>query len=184
MNFSINERISHFYEVWLPHDSDTVEFDWQSSVAGLYVNLGGNRPTTRNAHFNLIPSGKDTILTLTKSSIIDKAKEVNIKLPNEKSLQDVSLVIGVWTDKTDSIDTELYSLRVHQPETGTNKLDIFPINTDQKIQCTPTAISSNEFRCLFVVLYDDEDVTLFTPLLAYGASTNNGALTYIYANYQ
>ena len=180
---SINERISHFYEVWLPHDSEVVEFDWQSSVAGLYINLGGNRPTTRNAHFNLIPSGKDTILTLTKSSIIDKAKEMNIKLPNEKSLQDVSLVIGVWTDKTDSIDTELYSLRVHQPETGTNKLDIFPINTDQKIQCTPTAISSNEFRCLFVVLYDDEDVTLFTPLLAYGASTNNGALTYMFMNF-
>ena len=34
-----NEKIYEYYEVWLPNDSDYVEFDWQSSVAGLYVNL-------------------------------------------------------------------------------------------------------------------------------------------------
>ena len=49
--------------------------------------------------------------------------------------------------------------------------------------CSPTVLSTNEYRCLFVVLYDDEDVNMFTPLLAYGGSTNNGALSYMYANY-
>lgn len=42
------------------------------------------------------------------------------------------------TDKTDSIDIELYSLKVHQPESGSDKLDIIQVNTDQKIICTST----------------------------------------------
>ena len=66
-----------------------------------------------------------------------------------------------------------------------DNLEIIEVNTDQKIMCTPTVLSSsaNEYRCLFVVTYDDEDVNMFTPLLAYAGSTNNGALTYIYANF-
>ena len=178
-----NERIYEFFEVWLPHDSDTVEFDFQSSIAGLYINLGGTRPTTKNAHFKLLPKGKDTILKLTKTEILDKAKSLNIKPPKTGELEDINLVIGVWTDKTDSIDTELYSLRVHQSSSDSDNLDIIPINTDQKVMCSPTVLSTNEYRCLFVVLYDDEDVNMFTPLLAYGGSTNNGALSYMYANY-
>ena len=180
-----NERIYEFYEVWLPHDSEVVEFDWQSSVAGLYINLGGTRPTTKNAHFKLTPKGKDTILKLNKEDILNKAKSLDIKVPDKNSLQDINLVIGIWTDKTDSINNELYSLRVHQPESEADSLEIIEVNTDQKIMCTPTVLSSssNEYRCLFVVTYDDEDVNMFTPLLAYAGSTNNGALTYIFANY-
>ena len=43
-----NERIYEFYKIWLPHDSDYVEFDFQSSIQGLYINLGGTRPKTKN----------------------------------------------------------------------------------------------------------------------------------------
>ena len=179
-----NERIYDFFECWLPHDSESVEFDWQSSVAGLYINLGGTRPTTKNSHFKLLPPGKDTVLSLSKKDIIDKAKEYNIKIPNTNSLQDINLVIGIWTDKTDSIDTELYSLRVHQPQMLTeDPLDITLVNTDQKIMCIPKELFSGEFRCLFVVAYDDEDVNMFTPLLAFASSIHNGALTYMYASY-
>ena len=96
----------------------------------------------------------------------------------------MNLVIGIWTDKTDSIDSEIYSLRVHQPDHDTeNNLDITEINTDQKILCNPTQITGNEFRCLFVVTYDNEDVTMSTPLLTYASSINHGALSYIYANF-
>ena len=50
-------------------DSDLVEFDWQSSVAGLYINLGNTRPTTKNAHFKLLPPGKDTVLNITDTRV-------------------------------------------------------------------------------------------------------------------
>jgi hypothetical protein len=179
-----NERIYEFYEIWFPHDSDYVEFDFQSSVAGLYVNLGGTRPTTKNADFKLLPSGEDTILLLKKQEILERAKSKKIKVPTDNSLQDLSLVIGVWTDKTDSIDSELYSLRVHQSyDVKQDSLDIIEINTDQKILCRPVQLPTGEYRCLFMVIYDNYDIESFTPLIAYGASLNHGALTYMYASF-
>ena len=182
VDVSENERIYEFYEIWLPHDSETVEFDWQSSVAGLYINLGGTRPTTKNADFKLLPPGKDSILVLKKSDILEKAKAKKITIPNENSLEDLNLVIGIWTDKSDSINTELYSLRVHEPDL-TDSLDIVIANTDQKILCKPTQLSDEEYRCLFMVIYDDDDVDLSTPVIAYGASTSNGATNYMYGNF-
>ena len=181
---SESERISEFYEVWLPHDDELVLFDWQSSVAGLYINLGGTRPTTKNADFKLLPPGKDSILKLTKKQILDKAKEKRITIPNENSLEDLNLVIGVWTDKSDSIDSELYSLKVHQsnPELVDN-LDIMEVNTDQKMLCQPTTISDGRYRCLFVVIYDDDDVDLSTPIFAYSHSTSKSAESYIYGDF-
>lgn len=179
-----DEKIYEFFEIWLPHDSDIVEFDWQSSVAGLYINLGGTRPTIKNADFKKLPPGKDSILNLTKIEILDKVKSKKIVIPYEDSLQDINLVIGIWTDKTDSINTELYSLRVHQPELpNEDEIDIVIVNTDQKILCNPKEISSNEYRCLFMVKYDDIDVNMNTPLLAYSGSINHGALNYIYGKF-
>ena len=63
---SSNTNIFEFFEIWLPHDSDFVLFDWQSSVAGLYINLGGIRPNAKNADFKLFPPGRDCLLNLTK----------------------------------------------------------------------------------------------------------------------
>ena len=181
---SKNERIYEFFQIWLPHDSETVEFDWQSSVAGLYINFGDTRPTTKNAHVKLLPPGKDSVLTLKKDDILDIMKAKKIEIPETDSLEDVSLVIGVWTDKTDSIDSEIYSLRVHQPQLPSDdELDVIEVKTDQKISCIPKEFESGQYRCLFVVTYDDEDVNMFTPLFAYGMSVNNGAITYIYGNY-
>ena len=185
VDISVNERIHEFFEIWLPHDSNTVEFDFQSSVAGLYINVGGSRPATiKNSHFKLLPAGKEKMLILSKTEILLKAKSLNIDTPNPNSLQDLNLVIGVWTSMSDSINTELYSLRVHQPPLPSETpIDITLINTDQKIMCNPKFLSEGGYSCLFMVTYDDEDANLRTPLLAYAESVNNGALTFIYGNY-
>ena len=179
-----DEKIYEFFEIWLPHDSDIVEFDWQSSVAGLYINLGGIRPTIKNADFKKLPPGKDSILNLTKIEILDKVKSKKIIIPYEDSLQGINLVIGIWTDKTDSINTELYSLRVHQPELpNEDEIDIVLVNTDQKILCNPKEISTNVYRCLFMVKYDDIDANMNTPLLAYSESINHDAINYLYGKF-
>ena len=184
VQISENERISQFYEVWLPHDSSAVHFDWQSKVAGLYINLGGTRPTTKNADFKLLPPGRDSILTLYKYQIIEKAKSRKVPIPDDNSLQDINLVIGVWTDKTDSVDTEIYSLRVHQPiENQQDDFDITEVNTDQKILCKPEYINDDQYRCLFMVTYDDEDVNLFMPLLIHASSVNQSAVTHFYGSF-
>ena len=177
-----NERIYEFYQVWLPHDSFLVQFDWQSEIAGLYINVGDSRPTTKNADFKLLPPGRDSILNLDKFDILEKAKSRKIKIPYENSIQDLSLVIGIWTNKLDSVSTEVYSLRVHQ-QSEEEDLDIIEVNTDQKIICSPHALSSTQFRCLFMVTFDDEDVWLEMPLLVYAQSLNHSAITNTYASF-
>ena len=177
-----NERIYQFYEVWLTHDSYKVEFDFQSEVAGLYISLGGIRPTTKNADFKLLPPGRDSILSIDKFNILQKAESKNIKVPNQNSLQDINLVIGVWTDKTDSIDTEVFSLAVRLPNKDIS-LDIVEVNTDQKILCSPKYLNDNQFRCLFMVIYDEEDVENEMDLIIHGSSVNQSAITYVHANF-
>ena len=177
-----NERINQFYEVWLTYDSYRVDFDFQSEVAGLYVNLGGTRPTTRNADFKLLPSGRDSILSIDKLSIIQKAFAKKIKIPNENSLQDLNLVIGIWTNKTDSINTEVFSLCVRLPSKDTT-LDIYEINTDHKILCSPKYLSNNQFNCLYMITYDDKDVEKDIPLLFHAASVNQSTVTNFYGNF-
>ena len=179
-----NERIYEFYEVWLPHDAIRVEFDWQSGVAGLYINLGGIRPTTKNADFKLLPPGRDSILSLTKEEILAKYTEKKMNPPIPKSIQDVNLVIGVWTDKTSSRDTEIYSLRVHEVEEEINqKLDIIEVNADKKIMCKPHALSSTEYRCLFMITYDNDDTIIYTPFFGHAASLDVSAIAYMYASF-
>ena len=94
IDVATNERISEFYEVWLPHDSDSVDFDFQSEVSGLYINVGGTRPTTKNADFKLLPPGRDSVLSLDKYSILQTARSKKINIPNINSLEGVNLVIG------------------------------------------------------------------------------------------
>ena len=182
VDISTNERISQFYEIWLPHDSYYVYFDWQSEVAGLYINVGGTRPTTRNADFKLLPPGRDSVLYLESIDILQKAKQKKISIPNENSLEDINLVIGVWTDKTDSVETEIFSLRVYQPNQE-DDLDITEVNTEQKIMCRPNFVMENQYRCLFMVTYDDEDERLEMPLIIHASSVNQSAEVSTYASF-
>ena len=187
IDVSSNIKLKQFYQVWLPRDAENIQIDWQSELAGLYINIDGEKPiTTANSDFALLPNGKDGILSISKYQIIQKAKEKKFDLPYDSSLEDLHLVIGVWTDKTDSADTELYSLRVR--ETGfydgetEYEVDVIEVNTDQKIMCRPVEVKDG-YRCLFMITYDDQDVLQKMDLLVYTASTNLGATNELYANF-
>ena len=183
VDVSENVRISQYYQIWLPRDTFEIYFDWQSELAGLYINVDDNLPTASNADFILKPNGTDSILILEKYQILDKMEEKKIPLPYESSLEDMKLTIGIWTDKTDSINTELYSLRVHELNVEESDLDIYEVNTDQKTLCKPRSLGDGSYYCLFMVTYDDQDVELNSDLLVHAASTNRGDSTVIYANF-
>ena len=185
VDISKNVKISQFYQVWLPRDSYQVNFDWQSELAGLYINIDDSKPTASNADFTLINNGTDGVLTITKEQIIKKAKEKKIKLPYEDSLEDVKLIIGIWTDKTDSADTELYSLKIHEVLYVHDDLDIIEVNTDQKILCKPRDLGGSDraHACLFMVTYDDQDANQGMDLLVHAISTNKGVSSVMYANF-
>ena len=76
----------------------------------------------------------------------------------------------------DSLDTELFSLRVHILNDNF-ELDIIEINADQKFLCTPQFVKDEVYRCLFMVTYDDEDVSLGLPLIVHANSLNLTATT-------
>ena len=183
VDVSKNVKISQYYQVWLLRDTYEIQFDWQSELAGLYINVDGNLPTAANADFVLLPKGLDGIKTIDKMEIMDKLKEKGIKEPEDFNLEDFRLIIGIWTDKTDSANTELYSLRVHEAFSAQFDLDIVEVNTNQKILCKPTKISETKWRCLFMVTYDDQDVIKNYNLLVYATSTNKGATTEMYGNF-
>ena len=183
VKISNNVEISQFYKIWLPRDTYELYFDWQSELAGLYINVDDSLPTAANADFILKPNGTDSILVLEKNQILEAIEKKKVPLPYEGSLEDVKLTIGIWTDKTDSVGTELYSLRVHEVNLEQSDLDIYEVNTDQKILCKPKSIGSGKYYCLFMVTYDDQDVKQQSDLLVYATSTNKGDSTVMYASF-
>ena len=183
VKISNNVEISQFYKIWLPRDTYELYFDWQSELAGLYINVDDSLPTAANADFILKPNGTDSILVLEKNQILEAIEKKKVPLPYEGSLEDVKLTIGIWTDKTDSVGTELYSLRVHEVNMEQSDLDIYEVNTDQKILCKPKSIGSGKYYCLFMVTYDDQDVKQQSDLLVYATSTNKGDSTVMYASF-
>ena len=182
--------ISEFYEIWFPHDSDQIEIDWQSSLASLYINVGGVRPTTTRADFPLRLEGTNGVLILNKEEILKKAKEKGIVPQGEKSIQDINLVIGIWTNITDSGDQELYSLRVHQHENDSeseesNNIDITIISSDQKHVCRPRKVKRGYdiiYRCLFIITFN-ADPNIDNPLFVYGFPTNPLSDTHLLADF-
>ena len=175
--------ISEFYQVWLPHDSDIVEFDWQNTIAGLYINIGDTRPTVKSADF--IFYAQDSVVSITKEEIMKVVKKRKIHLDNDTSIQDVSMVIGLWTDVTDSIKYELYSLRVHQYSEDPNFLEIIESSSDQKIICKPRQIRNGYdviYRCLVMITYD-YDSSIKSPLYVYGYPKNPSSYVNLYGSF-
>ncbi len=178
-------QINEFYSVFLPHDGDKVIFDLQSNGASLYIRLGqGKQPKRNDADFVLESVGKDTLFSLTKQEIIEKATEKGIKLPNDGSLKDLCMIIGVWTNVTDTVYTTVYAFKVHLAKD--ESLDIYKINSDQKTLCKTQKISENSkekfnYRCLFVVEYDF--IEAFNNLLLYPVFHDESVFYQMHAHY-
>ena len=179
---SRNGKINQFYEFWFSRDSQYVYFELQSDLAKLYINVGGQRPTTINDADFVIPYtiAKKQLTMIFKSDIIALAEKRKL-ITYTDSLEDINMVIGVYTEKTDSLDTELFSLKVTQYALDPD-LDIYKVDNDQKVLCRPR-INNSEYRCLFMLTYDEDDVDLKMPILLHAESADGNATTKIYAKF-
>ena len=146
-----------FYEVWFPYDADTVVLDWQNDHASLHINVGEEKPTNRKTHFNFKSVGHDTIFTLSKKEILEKYEKNKINVPNQESLKDLSLVIGIWADEVNSLYTSIYALKVHLVKE--TSIDVYLVRSDQKVLCKPKKFETryNQYRCLYAVMFDGLD---------------------------
>ena len=145
-------RINEYYSTIFTHNSHKISFDFQSKVVNFYINVGNNiKPTINEYDFKYESNGEDTLFEITKDDFLNKCKERGIVIPHENSLLGLSLIIGLWTNKTDSLYTTVYSMKIHLP--FSDLLDIYEVKSDQKTLCKTQKINNNEYRCLFMIFY-------------------------------
>ena len=163
-NININEdkSISEFYSTYFTHDSDGILIDFQSTVVNFAIKVGSNnKPSLTDNDFNFSSFGDDTIFEISKEDFLKKCKERGIEIPRENSLFGLGLTIGIWTDKTDSFYTTVYSIKVNLPYHESDdkiKLNIIEVQSDQRTLCKPTLLEDGEtYRCLFMIFYSGID---------------------------
>jgi len=167
--------IYEFYSVWLNSNADIVLIDFQSNSGSLFINVGNKRPSSIDkSHFAFWPNGKDSIYSIKKNDIINKTNEYK----NYKSLKDIVLTIGIWTNVSDSIDTTLFSFIVRLGNDTEN--DIYRVNSDRKALCNSKKIKEkNTFRCLYVIEYDY--ISYINIPMIYPTVQNKSAILSIYS---
>ena len=147
-----DNNIYEYYSAIFTHNSNKISIDFQSKVVNLYINVGANNKPKRNEEpdFQYVSNGQDSTFDISTKEFLDKCKEKGIEIPYKDSLLGLSMTIGLWTDKTDSLYTTVYSMKIHLP--FDESLDIYEVNSDQKTLCKTQRLYG-ENRCLFMVFY-------------------------------
>ena len=144
-----SNNINEYFYALFPHDAEKIIIDIQSKVVNFYINVGSEKPTVSLNDFSYLSNGQDTIYEISKSEFLNKAKEKGIEIPVENSLKGLSMTIGLYTTKTDSLYTAVYTFKVHLPFSD---LNIYDVKSDQKTLCK-TTYYENKNLCLFMIHY-------------------------------
>ena len=175
-----------FYTLILPYNSDYILIDWQADNPTLVINVGPKRPTRENRHFYFPAIDHDTVYRINRSDIID-----NIIYDDDdnstRTLKNVELTIGIYSDTSDSLQSSPYAFKLFMPpiigQTDKGEVisaEIIHIRSDQKVQCLPFEYDTGIYICLFAVIFDDTDV--MNDLIAYPRSQDGYPID-IYGNF-
>ena len=167
---AMNKDMYEFYRVSIFYATESIEIDWQSDAGILLVNVGDKRPTIDNHHFIFNTSRSDTVFRIKKEDILKIVEE-------KKDINEVYLTLGVYTEDFESVYGTVYSFRVHFMES----LNINKVTSDQKTLCEPEKIGENQYRCLFMIIYNELD--FINDLMIYSRSQSPSAITYMYGKY-
>ena len=178
--------MTELYYMQIKNDTDKIIIDFQSDGAYLFININNTNKGMYflNPDFTFIPSGKDSVYTITKSEIINTAKinKYDIYI-DDNNFADFNLIIGLFANVSDTVYTTVFSFSVHLKK-NENDLDIYKVNSDQKTLCKTTFISNDEdypYRCLYII--SPENYSNLTELLVYANPQNESIQYQIYADY-
>ena len=158
-----------FYQLNIPFNAQTVEIDWQSDSNILLLNIGEERPLF-NKNFKKLESRNDTVFVITSEDIRKKL--------GSKDITNEILTLGVYSEIMESADGNPYSFRVR----FSKSLNIYKVSSDQKTLCKPEYLeNSNEYRCLFMVIYEEFDFLYDTMI--YSKSQSLSASIYMYGEF-
>ena len=158
-NIAPSDKVMYeFYQVWLPYDSDSIVIDWQADKPQLFINVGEERPNTTDYDFKCV-RGHDSICIISKEEIMSALQLRNKTVP--VSIRYMSFVLGIYTEKIDTLYTSVYAFKIFQPpvyedETQRFPLELIHVRSDQKVQCVPK-FNDEIFSCLFAVIFDESD---------------------------
>ena len=176
-----DNNIYEYYSTIFTHDSHKIIIDFQSKVVNFYINVGADNKPILDSEIDFVyeSNGTDTIFEITKEEFLEKCKKRKINIPHENSLLGLSMTIGLWTNKTDSFYTTVYSFRIHLP--FDKVIDIYEVKSDQKTLCKTEYITpGGYYRCLFVVFYLGVDA--INHLILYPLIQDHSSY-YMYANF-
>ena len=165
--------IYEFYSLILSSDGNEVNIDWQSDAACIYIKIGDQKPSINEYHFVHCSPGFDTFYSIKKSEILEKYGD-----KSRTTLKDLKMIIGTYTTRVDSVYTTVYSMKVilRKPE-----INIYPVNSNQKVLCTTEKSEDGRNLCLFLVLYEDLDG--LQCLVVYPKSQANNAKILIHGDF-
>ena len=173
--------ISEFYSVWLKYDANFVVIDFQTNTAAMSINFNDKKPTLYEADIKFLPTGQDTIHNITKEQILENYNEEEKKT----GLRDKVLTIGIWSKIADSMSTTPFSFVIRlENYTNNDDLEIYRVNSDQKVLCQSRFFAPNgnkrKFRCLYAIAYDN--IAQYSVLFGYASAQNKSASLKMYAN--
>ena len=179
INTNNYDNIYEYYSIYFNQDSHKIIIDFQSKYVNFYINVGNNRPTIENSDFSSKDiKNQDIIFEITKKEFLNICKSKQLKIPNQNNLKGLSMTIGLYTNKKNILYSNFYFLKVNLPLS--DKLDIYEVNSDQKVLCKTTLTKQKENRCLFVILYLGIDS--INQLLLYAKIQDNSSYE-MFANF-
>ena len=98
-------------------------------------------------------------------------------------MEGLKLIVGIWTDKSDNANKELFSVKIHLPDINEYNIDIIEIKKNQKSLCKPVKIGEEKYQCLLMVSYNEEDINQEKDLLVFIKTVNENSSTKIYYNF-
>ena len=132
-----------FYVFTIPYDADSIVFDFQSEYAILNIQISNNI----EKDWKFISRGKPGLYEIKKDILLKNTKK-------EKSIKGIQLLLSISAEKTDSIFSTVFALKIHLSKN--DSINIHDVNSDQQTLCNLTEFNgkNKNFRCLFVVRYD------------------------------
>ena len=141
----------NYFKVYIPEDSEQIDFEVQCETCILYINKGEKLPTPEHHDSEYISQGKFGVYSI----------------PNDgPSIKDTYYTFRIESTVVASQYVTTYSLRVLLPNPSNMiNYNIIPVDSDQHANCDLSPLS-NDGICYFIVYVDDEKNNI-TEILAH-----------------
>jgi len=173
---NIQDNSTNNYRIKIEKDSEQLYFDYQSEYGCLYINI---EEEIFNISFQYMfcSEGTNNLFILNKSDILSK-----IDREEDDSIEGLKISISVGCSEIE-IEKNInfsYSLKVSFRKQSIN---VFEINSEHKLLCKTEKVNETNFRCLFIINFDNNTEIKYNNLIIYSISQQNTIKSNIYADY-